>query len=39
MPGKKNHEKSPLDNFFGPRVYYRVKNKKNIKLQDYTIYF
>jgi len=23
-----------LDHFFGLRVYYRVKNKKNIKLQD-----
>jgi len=31
---KKNHEKlRSLDHFFGTHVYYRVKNKKNIKLQ------
>jgi len=32
MP-EKNHEKSQsVDHFFGPSVYYRVKNKKNLKL-------
>jgi len=31
---EKIHEKIQfLDHFFGPRVYYRVKNKKNLKLQ------
>jgi len=31
---RKSHEKiQPLDHFFGLRVYYKVKNKKNIKLQ------
>jgi len=37
MP-EENHEKiQPLDYFFGLRVYYRVKIKKNLKLQGYNI--
>jgi len=36
----KNHEKvQSLDHFFGSRVYYRVKNKKNLKLQGWNKYF
>jgi len=36
MPEKKNHEEiQSIYHSFRPRVYYRVKNKKNFKLQGF----